>query len=228
MRIIAFGDIHMSLGNFAKIPDISSADLIILTGDLTNYGSRHDARDILNQVLAVNPHVLAQVGNLDDFAINDYLDALNMNIHGQARLFRRGVCLMGCGGSNPTPFNTLTEFSEIELGNILEQAYLEARNFIELAQPLERHQIPLILVSHTPPLNTALDLLPDGSHVGSSAVRSFIERNQPPLCLTGHIHEAKGSDRIGETLILNPGMINKGGWIDILIDNKGKLKATVQ
>ncbi len=228
MRIIAFGDIHMSLGNFAKIPDISSADLIILTGDLTNYGSRHDAREVLNQVLAVNPHVLAQVGNLDEFEINDYLDALNMNIHGQARLFRRGVCLMGCGGSNPTPFNTPTEFSEKELGRTLDQAYLQARNYIELAEPLERHQIPLILVSHTPPLDTALDLLPDGSHVGSLAVRSFIERSQPPLCLTGHIHEAKGSDQIGETLILNPGMISNGGWIEIVIENKGKLKATIQ
>lgn len=228
MRIIAFGDIHMSLGDFAKIPDISSADLIILTGDLTNYGSRHDAREVLNQVLAVNPHVLAQVGNLDEFEINDYLDALNMNIHGQARLFRRGVCLMGCGGSNPTPFNTPTEFSEKELSRALDQAYLQARNYIELAEPLEHHQIPLILVSHTPPLDTALDLLPDGSHVGSLAVRSFIERSQPPLCLTGHIHEAKGSDHIGETLILNPGMISKGGWIEIVIENKGKLKATIQ
>ncbi len=228
MRIIAFGDIHMSLGNFDKIPNISSADLLILTGDLTNYGSRPEARDILNRILEVNPHVLAQVGNLDEFAINDYLDALNMNIHGQARLFRRGVCLMGCGGSNPTPFATPTEFSEKEIGRTLEQAYFQARNFIELAEPLEHHQIPLILVSHTPPLDTALDLLPDGSHVGSSAVRSFIEQNQPPLCLTGHIHEAKGSDCIGETLILNPGMIGSGGWVEVLVDKKGNVSAAIQ
>jgi uncharacterized protein len=135
---------------------------------------------------------------------------------------------MGCGGSNPTPFNTPTEFSEKELASTLNQAYLQAQNFIELAEPLEHHQIPLILISHTPPLNTALDLLQDGNHVGSSAVRTFIERKQPPLCLTGHIHEAKGSDRIGETLILNPGMISKGGWIEIVIENNGKLNATIQ
>ena len=228
MRLIAFGDIHMSLGNLANIPGISSADLIILTGDLTNYGSHREARDILNRILAINSHVLAQVGNLDDFAINDYLDGLNMNIHGQAHLFRRRVCLMGCGGSNPTPFNTPTEFSEKELGRTLEQAYLQAREYITLAEPLEHHQIPLILVSHTPPRNTALDLLRNGSHVGSSAVRAFIERIQPPLCLTGHIHEAKGSDHIGETLILNPGMIDNGGWIAIVVENNGKLNATIQ
>ncbi len=228
MRIIAFGDIHMSLGAFTEIPDISSADLIVLTGDITNYGSQKDARDILNQVLTMNPHVLAQVGNLDEFAINAYLNALNINIHGQARLFRRAVCIMGCGGSNITPFATPTEFSEKELRTILDKGFLQARTYIELAEPLEHHEIPLILVSHTPPLDTELDTLPDGSHVGSRAVRNFIEENQPPLCITGHIHEAKGSDMIGETLVLNPGMIEHGGWVEVIIDKKGKVSATVQ
>ncbi len=228
MRIIAFGDIHMSLGNFATIPEISSADLIILTGDLTNYGSHKDARDILNQVLSINPHVLAQVGNLDEFEINAYLDALNLNIHGQARLFRRNVCVMGCGGSNITPFATPTEFKEDEIAAILDNGFLQARTYIELAEPLEHHEIPLILVSHTPPINSQVDTLPDGAHVGSTAVRDFIEQNQPPLCITGHIHEAKGSDMIGKTLVLNPGMIEQGGWVDVIIDEKGKVSASIQ
>ncbi len=228
MRIIAFGDIHMSLGAFNEIPDIATADLILLTGDITNYGKNSDARDILNRVLSLNPHVLAQVGNLDEFSINAYLDALNMNIHAQARLFRRSVCIMGCGGSNITPFATPTEFKEKELADILDNGFFQARTYIELAEPLERHNIPLILVSHTPPLNTRVDALPDGTHVGSAAVRSFIEENQPPLCITGHIHEAKGSDMIGETLVLNPGMIADGGWVEVLVNDKGEVSASVQ
>ncbi|MEW6672803.1 MAG: metallophosphoesterase [Thermodesulfobacteriota bacterium] len=73
---------------------------------------------------------------------------------------------------------------------------------------------PFIFVSHSPPHNTPLDVLENGLHVGSRAVRRFIEKwtakGQLPLSLHGHIHEApfcSGSifTRIGESLCLNPG-----------------------
>jgi len=32
-----------------------------------------------------------------------------------------------------------------------------------------------------------------------------IERHQPPLALHGHIHESRGTVRIGRTLCINPG-----------------------
>ena len=41
--------------------------------------------------------------------------------------------------------------------------------------------------------------------VGSSAVRTAIERHQPMLALHGHIHESRGEARIGRTLAINPG-----------------------
>lgn len=67
-----------------------------------------------------------------------------------------------------------------------------------------------VYVVHTPPLNTKLDVLFDGTHIGSGALRSFLEEHRPPLSLHGHIHESpqmSGSihDRIGPTLCINPG-----------------------
>ena len=67
-----------------------------------------------------------------------------------------------------------------------------------------------IYVTHTPPYNTALDIIFDGRHVGSKALRSFIEKTQPPLTLHGHIHESPSRsgrifDRIGNTICVNPG-----------------------
>jgi Icc-related predicted phosphoesterase len=57
-----------------------------------------------------------------------------------------------------------------------------------------------IMLFHTPPFETALDrVATDGRmidhvpldlHVGSIAVRRFIEAHQPPLTLHGHIHES--------------------------------------
>ncbi len=67
-----------------------------------------------------------------------------------------------------------------------------------------------ILVIHPPPVNTNLDILYDGNHVGSRSVRKFIEKKQPYLVLAGHIHESptmSGSiaDKIGNSLCIQPG-----------------------
>ncbi len=227
MRIIAIGDIHMSTRALQNIPNIQDADLILLNGDLTNYGSKEDAKKVLNEVLSYNPNVLAQLGNLDNYEINTYLEELDINLHGKAYLFLNKVCLIGVGGSNPTPFGTPTEYSEKELAKIIGEAYRQGLEFTTLAEPLIKEKIPMVLVSHAPPLGTRLDKLRDGRHVGSSTIRKFIEKHQPSLCVTGHIHEGKGEDSIGRTRIINPGMLCRNGWIDIRIENS-TISATLQ
>ena len=67
-----------------------------------------------------------------------------------------------------------------------------------------------IYVMHSPPYGTRLDLIRGGHRVGSRAIKTFIERNQPLLTLHGHLHESpelSGSflDKIGETFSVNPG-----------------------
>jgi len=74
-----------------------------------------------------------------------------------------------------------------------------------------------VFLFHTPPHATKLDLAalagrsvdhaPLDPHVGSIAVRRFIERRQPWLTLHGHVHESvrlsgAWSERIGRTLLL--------------------------
>ncbi|MGW8192982.1 MAG: metallophosphoesterase family protein [Desulforhopalus sp.] len=215
MKIIAFGDIHMTAGEAEKIPGIANADLVLLTGDLTNFGGKPEVKAVLDRILRVNPHVLAQFGNLDHPEINDYLEQLGLNLHGQARLFNKEVCLIGMGGSNYTPFHTPSEFSEKELHAIGQKAFQQGQDFTELGQHLHNKRIPRIFVSHVPPHNTLVDRLRNGRHVGSRAVRSLIEQYQPELCITGHIHEARGQDAIGTTRIYNPGMLKQEGWLTI-------------
>jgi Icc-related predicted phosphoesterase len=72
----------------------------------------------------------------------------------------------------------------------------------------------MVLLAHTPPYRTALDRAaldgrmvdhaPLDVHVGSIALRRFIEARQPLLTLHGHIHESaritgRWSERIGRT-----------------------------
>lgn len=48
----------------------------------------------------------------------------------------------------------------------------------------------LVLVTHSPPYNTDLDIEKHGLHVGSAAIKKFIEEEKPFVTLHGHIHEA--------------------------------------
>jgi len=64
--------------------------------------------------------------------------------------------------------------------------------------------------------------------VGSTSVRTAIERVQPLLGLHGHIHESRGAVRIGRTLALNPGSSYEEGVLQgalVTLDpKKAKIK----
>ena len=95
---------------------------------------------------------------------------------------------------------------------------------------------------HAPPYGSGLDMAPEldenlrpvsggGKYisVGSKAVLKAIEKYQPLLSLHGHIHESKGSKKIGRTLCLNPGSeysegILRGFIIDL---DRDKVKRTL-
>ncbi len=219
MKIIAFGDIHMATGEAGRIPGIREADVVLLNGDLTNLGGAKEVRTVLNDVLMLNPKVLAQFGNFDRREVNDYLESLELNLHAQARILNGEICLVGIGGSNYTPFDTPSEFSEQEIFALADGAMRQGKEYIALAEPLHKRRIPLILVAHVPPFNTKVDRIHNGKHVGSTAIRSIIEQYRPDLCITGHIHEGKGCDYIHTTPIYNPGMLRRGGWITIQVNN---------
>ncbi|MDR1125323.1 MAG: metallophosphoesterase family protein [Deltaproteobacteria bacterium] len=198
---IVLGDIHDDLQYLEEIPDLDQASGIIVTGDLTFLGGVAAGSKIIDALAVHSPHIYAQIGNMDKPELTAYLEEKGINLHGRARGLYPGLVLIGVGGSSKTPFNTPSEFSEEELGALLEKALAEAGQ--------AEH---LVLVTHTPPLNTACDRLDNGTHVGSPAVRAFIEKRQPALCLCGHIHESRGQDRIGDSLIVNPGQFGNGGY----------------
>lgn len=80
-----------------------------------------------------------------------------------------------------------------------------------------------IHVLHSPPRDTACDVIMTKQHVGSRAIRAYIEQHSPPLVLSGHIHESprmSGAwrDTIGRTICVNPGQFGsprlRGVWFD--------------
>ena len=201
---IGFGDLHGDVSRVAEVPGLAQAEGVILTGDLTTRGDRAQAARILDAVAAVNPRILAQIGNMDSRSVETLLDERGVNVHGRGLELAPGVGLMAVGWSTPTPFGTPSEMPDASLAELLEQAHAQ----VAALGPFQA----LLLVSHEPPRDTRVDRVAAGMHVGSPSVRAFIERVQPDVCLSGHIHEARATDAIGRTTIINPGMLARGGY----------------
>jgi Icc-related predicted phosphoesterase len=123
--------------------------------------------------------------------------------------------MIASGWSNRTPWNTHREEDEDQLKVRYEAMIAGVKD--------PKNAIYNI---HVPPYKTGLDdaaeldkdlrpvlagqsIIP----VGSKALREVIEKNQPLLSLHGHIHEGRGTTRIGNTLCINPGSMYEQGTL---------------
>ncbi|MFH0831589.1 MAG: metallophosphoesterase [archaeon] len=106
------------------------------------------------------------------------------------------------------------EYSITEADLLLSQKDNIAKDLEDFVSDAGKEKIgQMIMVMHSPPSNTVHDIagFHEGwMHVGSIAIREFIEKYQPLLTLHGHIHESykrTGEYRqdIGRTICINPG-----------------------
>ncbi len=213
---IALGDIHGDTSRLAEIPELSSADGVIITGDMTNCGGVKEAQIVLLSVQKHNERIYAQIGNMDLMEITDWLVEKKWNLHAEVHELAPNVAIFGVGASTTTPFNTPSEFPESNFASWLDLCWKNANKW-------EKR----VLISHNPPYNSLCDVIGDNIHVGSTAVREFIEKNQPDICICGHIHEARNVDTIGNTTIVNPGNFSDGGYV-VLRSVNGELSAELK
>ena len=157
------------------------------------------AERLVRQAQQSAAQVLAIAGNCDSPAIEQRLVELGVS------LYRRGVVIDGVGlhglSGMPPWRGNMYQFSEEELAQALETGY---------------HQIAgarwHVVLSHPPPQATRVDRTFRGQNVGSVALRQFIDRTEPALVLCGHIHEGRGSEQLGRTLVVNCGPASAGSY----------------
>lgn len=199
MRILAAGDMH---GTYQAVLDYlkkNHVDIIILTGDITDFGPLELAEDILNELSLFGVLLLAIPGNCDPVGIQNTIDnSRAINIHSRSTTIGN-IGIGGFGGSNPTPFNTPLEFEEEQIQSEVEKVTEQIKD-----------QEVRILVTHAPPFDTKTDIILSGHHVGSKSLRKIIEEFQPSLNICGHIHEARAIDKVEDTIIINSGEASKG------------------
>jgi uncharacterized protein len=207
--LLALSDIHAKTASLKSIAgDLASADAVLVSGDITHFGGREAMLSILGEIKNYSSQLLAVAGNCDRPDAVAALAESGFGIEGIVANVN-GTSVAGIGGSLPSPGGTPNEFGEADYKRLLEQepfASLEPGTFI--------------LVSHQPPFGTKVDKAWIGSHVGSREIRKFIETKKPALCITGHIHEARGVDEIGETRIVNPGAFKSGNYAVIEMEGR--------
>ncbi len=196
MKVIVVSDFHGSIKasrQAALKAEQIHADVMVISGDITHFGSVQNVRELLLPLVELQLPIFFVPGNCDPPSLAEINLKNARCIHGSCETYDN-VMFAGVGGGPISPFNTPFEMTEDEIMNVLNQSFKQC-------QPKPW----LILVSHTPPKNTKLDAAFSGEHVGSSSVRQYIENKQPSIVFCGHIHEARGIDRIGKTVIVNPG-----------------------
>ncbi len=195
VRILAFSDMHLSPRCASAIRSAArDADLVIGAGDFCH--CRNGLDEAMHLLQPLEDNAIYVPGNAE--SVEELRAATSATVlHGQV-VKRAGLTIFGLGYGVPTtPFGSWScDMTEDEAGALL--AGMKKAG---------------ILISHSPPKGLA-DLTSIGRHVGSTAVRAAIERDQPKLCLCGHIHDIWGkSGFIGRTAVHNLGPT--ANWFEV-------------
>jgi Icc-related predicted phosphoesterase len=156
-------------------------------------------------------------GNDDQFEVDEIISNAKRVRLAEGKVVEFGnFQMVSTGWSNRTPWDTYREEDEDDLAERLRKMTSQ------VTAPPEK----TIYNFHCPPYGSGLDDAPEIDEnmrpkhggrslvpAGSKAVREAIEEGQPTLSLHGHIHEAKGNTRIGNTLCINPGSSYEQGQL---------------
>ena len=197
MRLLGVTDLHDRPKALERIlADAGNVDLILLGGDITNFGSPDDAERLVGQARLGGTPVLAVAGNCDSAAIDRRLVELGVSLHGRG-VVHSGVRIQGLSAMPPWR-SSMYQFTEEELAE-----------FLRAGGQFDGEGVHVVL-SHPPPRDGRLDRTRLLMHVGSTALQNFIATAQPSLVVCGHIHESRGIEHFGPTTVVNCGLAASG------------------
>ena len=95
---------------------------------------------------------------------------------------------------------------EREIGRFL-QSVADSKPIIDI---LLTHMPPYGILDYYGEVHTNKDgtVLGRGEHLGSRALRVFVNQVKPKVHIFGHIHNAYGTQRVGDTLFVNAAILN--------------------
>jgi len=194
-RILAAGDIHGDTKLAKKLAEKAEkekVDLVILTGDITGL---IETENLIKPFIVRGEKVVFVPGNWDSPETANFLSKLYGIKNLEEYYLKCGnVGIFGLGNAGLLSLNEKEAFDRLR------------KNF-EKVKNLEKK----IMVTHMHASGTRSEL---SGFPGSSGIRKAIEKFQPDIFISGHIHELEGvEEKIGKTRVINVG--RKGKIIEI-------------
>jgi uncharacterized protein len=206
MRIAATADLHYSPQSYASLKDQfervrDEADVLILAGDLTNYGRPNEMEPLLNVLLALRIPMVAVLGNHDyessrEEELCQMMLAAGIKVLDGTAYERDGVGFAGTKGFvGGFGREMLTAFGEREIKQFVQASIDEALK-LERAMAQLRTDKRVVVLHYSPVVDTvegeAREIFP---FMGTSRLGEVVDRHGANLVVHGHAHHGKMDGR---------------------------------
>ena len=199
MRIAATADLHFSPQMYDRIREAMSrvrdeADVLVIAGDITNYGKPEEMTSILNAFVRLRIPIVAVLGN-HDYESGRQTELIKMMSDEGVKVLdgsgyeRDGVGFAGCKGFiGGFGRGMLTPFGEPEVKNFVQAAIDESLK-LERALTMLRTEKRVVVTHYAPVADTVKgepsEIFP---YLGSGRLAEVIDRHQAVLAIHGHAH----------------------------------------
>ena len=202
MRIAATADLHYSPQSYdhireplARVRD--EADVLVIAGDLTNYGRPEEMHSLLNALVRLRLPIMAVLGNHDyesscEQELMKMMTDEGIKVLDGSSYERDGVGFAGAKGFiGGFGRGVLTAFGEKEIKAFV-QASLDETLKLERALSMIRTE-KIVIVTHYAPISETVVGEPQEiwPYLGSSRLAEVIDRHGAKLALHGHAHHGK-------------------------------------
>ena len=219
MKLLVISDLHAHNDVLDTMDDIfKQADAVVFGGDFAECFKPETGKEALERLCKKHDSIFAVLGNCDNEDFLEDLEDQDVSVE-KALVFHDGLAFAGSGGG--TFFTGKTEFERTEdecLGD-----FDIVKNSVEQSGDSSLWK-SLILVSHNPPVGEKIDSFDGEHHAGSQKFTDFIKANKPLAVVCGHIHEGTAIEKIGDTVVINPGSLGEAGtyaWLELEKDGDG-------
>jgi uncharacterized protein len=199
MRIAALADLHFTPQNYDHIREPLShvrdeADVLLVAGDLTNYGKREEMESLLNALVRLRIPIVAVLGNHDYESGQEQELIRMMTAEGIKVLDGTGYERDGVGFAGTKGFlggfgrGVLTSFGEPQIKTFVQAALDEAMK-LERALMQLRAEKRIVLLHYAPIVDTVRgepeQIYP---YLGSSRFSEIVDRHGAKFIVHGHAH----------------------------------------
>jgi len=206
-KILILSDIHSQnitltdvLNKVQTLPN--PPKICFIAGDITNFGSIENMREILDIITNFDFQTFFVLGNCDPDIDLETLDTSAIHIESSIEEINF-FTLVGFGSHKP----------QVNFKLLLE---------------LKRNKKRVCLLTHAPPYGTKADLVSFNRHGGSREIKKTIEKfSNIFLVISGHIHESPTISTYKKCTIINPGPITRGNFAIIEIDKEFRIKGDI-